>query len=139
MSEIPKITESQIKALTSNESYTRGLAYYRDGTILNPEREGMTLRAQVKGREYRPYNIRIELDVNGIADLSCNCPYEYGGLCKHLVAVLLTFVHQPQKFLVQLPLRDVLAQYSREELIVIIERMVKRNPKLRKLINIRKT
>ncbi|MBK6328949.1 MAG: SWIM zinc finger family protein [Chloroflexi bacterium] len=30
------------------------------------------------------------------AETSCTCPYEQGGICKHIVATLLTAIRQPE-------------------------------------------
>jgi len=35
---LPKLTEAQIKAMASEQSFARGEGYYDDGAILNPLR-----------------------------------------------------------------------------------------------------
>ncbi|HEY9220609.1 MAG TPA: DEAD/DEAH box helicase [Lutibacter sp.] len=41
-----------------------------------------------KGSANKPYKITIELKNNKVNATSCNCPYDYGGICKHTVASL---------------------------------------------------
>jgi len=35
------------------------------------------------------YNVRVRIDGDDIMEASCNCPYSYSGLCKHVTAVLM--------------------------------------------------
>ncbi len=36
-----------------------------------------------------PYKVKITWDENDYTELSCTCPYDYGGYCKHIAAVLM--------------------------------------------------
>lgn len=36
-----------------------------------------------------PYKVKIAWDENDYTELSCTCPYDYGGYCKHIAAVLM--------------------------------------------------
>lgn len=56
---------------------------------------GETLHAEVGGSQYEPYQVRIDLDDTGIVATACSCPYDHGGICKHRVAVLLTYIRDP--------------------------------------------
>ncbi len=40
----------------------------------------------------------MELGEAGIANASCSCPYAYGGYCKHIIVLLLTYTHHPKQF-----------------------------------------
>jgi len=40
----------------------------------------------------KPYQVRITFDQKGIIDAECSCPYDWGGFCKHIVAVLLAAI-----------------------------------------------
>src|SRR5438128_2831501 len=127
---LPKLTEAHIRRLASEQSFARGKSYYNDGAIINPMCQGLELRAECEGSDYQPYQLRVTLNTKGVADTDCDCPYEYGGLCKHLVALLLTYAREPQAFRVVQPLEHLLAGKSKEELIGIITTMVRREPKL---------
>ena len=44
---------------------------------------------QYLGGASKPYNIEILLDkLNNIQQTSCSCPYNYSGLCKHIIACI---------------------------------------------------
>lgn len=44
-------------------------------------------QAYVEGTE--TYDVEIQLDGDAVTDWSCSCPYDYGPICKHVVATLL--------------------------------------------------
>ena len=127
---LPKLAESHIRKLAGERSFERGKSYYLQGAILEPVRQGMELRAYCQGSEYEPYQVSVTLTQEGIGETSCTCPYDWGGPCKHLVALLLTYIHTPQAFRVIPPVEGMLAERSKEELIALIGEMVKREPEL---------
>ncbi|HEV7889226.1 MAG TPA: SWIM zinc finger family protein [Pyrinomonadaceae bacterium] len=133
---LPHLTESHIHELASGKSFERGETYYRDGAVLEPIRQEMELRAQCEGSDYEPYQVSATLGEDGIAETSCTCPYDYGGICKHIVALLLTYVHEPQAFRSIPPLSALLAGRSREELIALIGELIKREPELLSLVEL---
>lgn len=68
----------------------RAKNYFDEGKVgvwsLTPD---LNIRVTVKGTQ--DYRVVIKLDKSGnILNTKCDCPYEYGGLCKHITAVLLT-------------------------------------------------
>lgn len=133
---LPRLTEAHIRKLASAPSFERGQTYYRDGSVLEPICQAMHLRAQCEGSDYEPYQVSATLAKNGIAETSCTCPYDYGGICKHIVALLLTYIHKPQAFRFIPPLAALLAGRSQEELIAIIGEMIKREPELLSLVEL---
>jgi uncharacterized Zn finger protein len=133
---LPRLTEAHIRSLATESSFERGQNYYHDGAVFNPIRQEMELRAQCEGSDYEPYQVSVTLTESGIAETSCTCPYNYGGICKHIVALLLTYVHEPQIFRLISPLTALLAGRSQEELIVLIGDMIKREPELLSLVEL---
>jgi uncharacterized Zn finger protein len=133
---LPRLTEAHVRELASEKSFERGATYYRDGAVLEPVRQELELRAQCEGSDYEPYQVSVTLTKNGIAETSCTCPYDYGGICKHLIALLLTYVHEPQAFRSIPPLTTLLAGRSREELIALIGELLKREPGLLSLVEL---
>lgn len=131
---LPRLTEAQIRELASPQSFERGDRYYRNGTIINPTRQGMEIWATCQGSER--YEPRATLGKGGITASSCTCPYDWGGLCKHQVALLLTYVHQPEAFDEVPPLDELLATRSREDLVALVQRMVQRYPDLLALVEL---
>src|SRR5215210_8229765 len=127
---LPRLTEEHVRELASERSFERGETYYRDGAVLEPIRQALELRAQCEGSDYEPYQVSATLGKSGIAETSCTCPYDYGGICKHIVALLLTYVHEPQSFRSIPPLTELLADRSREQLIALIGEIIKQEPEL---------
>ncbi len=133
---LPELSESDVRALASPQSFARGQEYYACGAIAQAERCGDTLTVLVRGSERAPYRVTVALDENGIRDVHCTCPYDWGGICKHSVAALLAWVRQPEGFRAVAPLDERLAERSREELVALIKEMVVRQPDLARLLDL---
>ncbi|HEX5733377.1 MAG TPA: SWIM zinc finger family protein [Blastocatellia bacterium] len=133
---LPRVTEADVRGLASEKSFERGESYYKDGAIMDPVRQGTQLRTYCEGSEYEPYHLSVTLAKGGVEDASCTCPYDWGGICKHLVALLLTYVHKPDLFRVVPPLKEMLAQSTREELIAIINQMIRCEPELMSIVEL---
>ena len=127
---LPKLTESIIRAGASAESFRRGQDYYEGGAISNTTRQGNVLTSDCEGTSAPFYRVQAELDEAGIRDAQCSCPYEYGGYCKHVVALLLTYVHHPKQFAVRQAPADLLADLSRDDLAALVTALLKRQPEL---------
>jgi uncharacterized Zn finger protein len=65
----------------------RGLSYYKNGQVHEPEeiRTG-EYEAIVEGTE--DYTVRMTMNNGVITEHVCNCPYDMGPICKHVVAVI---------------------------------------------------
>jgi hypothetical protein len=65
----------------------RGLSYFKRGFVMQPEERSPCLyEATVKGTE--DYTVRLRLKNETITEFSCNCPYDFGPVCKHIAAVI---------------------------------------------------
>ncbi len=81
----------------------RGKEYFLDGNVEYIEEVKKNIwAADVVGTD--DYQVEIQLGSKGvIKKCECNCPYEYGAICKHIVAVLYaiiekrTIINSPQK------------------------------------------
>ncbi len=133
---LPRLTEAHVRELASEKSFDRGEAYYHDGSVLEPVLQERELRAQCQGSDYEPYQVSATLSKSGIVETYCTCPYDYGGICKHLVALLLTYVYRPQAFRSIAPLSALLAGRSQKELIALIGELIKREPELLPLVEL---
>ncbi len=130
------VTLEQIRARATEQSFTRGESYYHSGAIFDTVRRGSELEGQCEGSEYAPYHIRVTLgEANNIEAASCTCPYDWGGDCKHIVALLLTYLHEPKSFEAREPVQDTLSARSKEDLIALIRQMVEQYPDLQMLID----
>jgi uncharacterized Zn finger protein len=133
---LQKLTEAQVRALATAKVFERGKDYYDEGAIFATTREGMELRGECQGSDSEPYVVRVTLNQTGVADSDCDCPYEYEGLCKHTVALLLVYIHQPRNFQVASPSTTSLASRSKDELIALINELTGKDPKLKAIVEI---
>jgi uncharacterized Zn finger protein len=133
-SSVSWLTEEYVRQMADGQSFERGMNYYAGGNIRYPIRQGMELRGECYGSQSKPYRVRVILDNNGIREASCTCPR--GGVCKHIVALLLTYVHEPDSFKVLTSLDAMLARLGREELISLIGDMLQREPSLSAVVDL---
>lgn len=128
------LTEKRIRERASEQSFQKGLAYYKSDAIYNPALQampgGVTLTAQCEGSSAPSYRLRVELDEGGVRSASCTCPYDWGGDCKHIVALLLMYIHQPDEFSEQESVKGLLVGLEKDELVTLILRLVERDPDL---------
>ena len=61
-------------------------------------RRGNVLEAQV-GRS-RMYRVEVEIADNELL-ATCSCPYNWGGYCKHIAALLMKWIESPTSFVVE--------------------------------------
>ena len=112
------------------------MGYYTGGHILQPRRQGNALKARCVGSEDQPYRVQVNLDERGIASASCTCYVGAGGQCKHAAALLLTWLHEPERFQEQASLDAALEARSKPELVALIQRMLNRYPDLESLLEV---
>ena len=73
----------------------RGRALFRSGAVERATRAGDPYAARVEGSAPYPYRASIDL-VRG--QWACTCPYEFGPVCKHVVALALAALEAPEVF-----------------------------------------
>lgn len=127
---LPAISRYLIQQNTTEQVFERGETYHQDDAVHNTTREGKTLKAHVAGSQYEPYHVTIGFDKLGIKTISCTCPYDYSGYCKHQVAVLLAYLDNPKQFTLLSPIEDVLKQVPTEELQTLVLQLLKEKPEL---------
>ncbi len=66
----------------------------------------------------------------GITDASCTCAYEFGGYCKHIVALLLAYLHHPKTFAARKAPAEFLADLDHDDLIAILTKLMQEQPEL---------
>jgi uncharacterized Zn finger protein len=124
---IVKLTEEIVRSMSTAKSFERGQEYYQSGALDNTARQGNVLTGKCQGSGDTDYWLRVELDTSGIHSASCTCPFEYYGYCKHLVALLLMYIHEPEGFVHRKGIKEMLSELDHDELIVLIEKMTERD------------
>lgn len=132
----PKITVTDIQAWTGSASFGKGQAYFRQGAILEARRQGWTLKARCLGTSAPSYRVEVTLGDEGIAEADCSCPVGSGGYCKHVAALLLTWLDDPDAFHEVASPEVILEQRSKPELIALIRQMLQRYPDLEYLLEL---
>ena len=129
MTSIMTITEDHILEKVTERSFERGMNYYDSKVVESPIQRGNRLFAEVLGSEWEPYSVGVTFQ-EGDFNASCTCPYDWGGYCKHIVAVLLTFIHDRDQITVRPPTEDLLSKLAADELKALVIRMVESDPRL---------
>lgn len=132
----PIITEDTIRRYTTPETLRRGRDYYQHDAVGALTLRGQTLTGEVEGSAEEPYRVSCTLptQVDGAIAATCSCPYDWGGWCKHIVAVLLTYSADPTDVAEQPPLEQLLATLTREQLQATLLRLVALEPDLAEAI-----
>lgn len=86
------ITETSLRALTGDQSFTRGVEYFKSGAVGDLVETDDSLKARVSST----HEYEVSLAANGRRiDYVCACPVGEGGdFCKHAVAVGLSWLAQ---------------------------------------------
>ena len=124
------ITERTIRALATPESFARGRSYFDDSAVSDLVRRGDRLTAEVEGSELAPYRVSIRLHDDGVAEAGCSCPYDLGGYCKHIVAVLLKFADEGTRVIERKPLAKLLRELDQSQLIELLEKRAESDSEL---------
>jgi uncharacterized Zn finger protein len=130
MTQTYQIKESDIQVLASAESFARGQRYFDEGAVLEVTRRGNLIAAEVAGSDYDPYRVQVTLADSGIGDTTCSCPYDWGGICKHIVATLLAAIHEPETITEKPPIATLLAGLTAEQLRQILLGVAEMGPEI---------
>jgi uncharacterized Zn finger protein len=115
-----RVTQETIRALATPESFARGRSYFDDGAVSDLIQRGDRLTADVEGSEFAPYQVSIRLHGGGVAEARCTCPYDWGGYCKHVVAVLLKFADEGTRVIERKPITELLRGLDQAQLIELV-------------------
>lgn len=124
------ITEGLIRAGSNAQSFERGQDYYRNHAISQAAIQGTLLTAECEGTQVPYYQVRAELDDAGIRTAQCTCRYDDDGYCKHIVALLLHYLHHPAQFTLRQEPAELLASLDRDALIALITKLLREHPAL---------
>ncbi|OQY81294.1 MAG: hypothetical protein B6D41_19885 [Chloroflexi bacterium UTCFX4] len=127
---LPQLTESIVRALTTPQSFSRGQELYRADAITDAARQANVLTAHCEGTMAPYYRVTVTLDDAGVSKANCTCDYEFGGYCKHIIALLLTYIHKPKSFAARQAPENSLNDLSREELRALVLKLLEREPEL---------
>ena len=130
----PAMNEGAISDWVGSRSFQRGRSYFKRGDIIEPRRQDNILKAWCQGSRPQPYRLRVAYGAEGIKEADCSCPVGGGGRCKHVAALLLTWLDDPDSFREVEELGLNLERRSKAELIVLIKQMVEAHPAFESLL-----
>jgi len=128
------LSEKDAENYIPDPYFQRGRNYYHSGTISDTVRRGNRIEGYCEGSASEPYHVVVTLGKESIVGDECSCPM--GGGCKHVVALLLAWVHQSDEFIEHEPVDSALAGKTKDELIALIQAMLQRSPGLERLLNL---
>jgi uncharacterized Fe-S cluster-containing MiaB family protein len=100
-----KIPLNQFEQIIDETILKRGLAYFKKGAITDfSEISNGSFEAIVSGKQEN-YTVQLEVENNTIVEHNCDCPYDMGPVCKHVVAVIF-HIQQDELGLSQSSLHD---------------------------------
>lgn len=134
MKTIPKLTEATIRDRIDSRSFERGQQYFRENAIFNTRKQGLTLKGESEGSSGGPYNLEVTFDAKTITNAGCSCPVGTGGHCKHVAALLLTWLAKPNEFLEIEELDTTLNRMTKDELIALVKTFLSHAPDLESLV-----
>lgn len=80
------MTLTNFEGIVEAKIIERGLDYYRSGDVRKLEKVSENeFSAVVFGSE--KYSLYVKINGDAIVEHECDCPYDYGDVCKHKVAV----------------------------------------------------
>lgn len=124
------LTKEAIKQRFDERSFQRGQDYFESGAIFDCRRERGLLKARCEGQSADSYRVSARIADGQVTEAECHCPMGSGGQCKHVAAMLLTWIHTPDQFQESAPLEERLSECSKPRLVELIQQMIDREPDL---------
>jgi uncharacterized Zn finger protein len=123
------LSERALREMVPAAIFERGSAYRRRGAVLDVAWRGEALHAAVQGSEDEPYRVAVRLRGDRV-EAACDCPYGESreGWCKHVVAVLLTALHDADVIPRRPTIPELVAPLDRATLVRLLEAMVEEAP-----------
>jgi len=82
-----KIPLTDFEQYIEDDVLKKGLSYFRNNHVHEPEEISPgVFEAMVEGTD--EYTVRLTIEKRIITGSSCNLPYDFGPICKHIVAVI---------------------------------------------------
>src|SRR3989338_1776325 len=133
---LKNLSESMIRKFAGATIFGRGKEYHQNQMVEDIEYDAARdhIQAEVDGSSGHSYDVEITAAKRGI-DAACSCPYD-GYPCKHIAAVLLTFLEKRKMLLQQsvknkrkvVSLKERVRALSKNRLAVILLSLAEKYP-----------
>lgn len=124
------LTEDTLRSLSSPESYKHGKKLFDADAVYDTFKQGSLFGGKCEGSGAPYYEVRLRMDEGGILAASCNCPYDRGGFCKHIIALALACIHTSDAFVEQETVEELLQPLDKDALVRLIAGWVGDDPEL---------
>ncbi|MEM6646356.1 MAG: SWIM zinc finger family protein [Bacteroidota bacterium] len=125
---LPPISAELVRLNTTDKVFQRAKDYAEGRVVRDPILRGNMLTAQVDGSDWQPYRVLITFDAHTVTEASCTCPYDWGGWCKHIGAVLLTVLARPGETHISEPIDTLLDDLSGRQLRQLLRDVIAQHP-----------
>ena len=141
-----EIPLNEFEQLIDEKILKRGLSYFKGGAITDfSEISSGEYEAIISGTE--EYTVQIKIRNNIITEHNCDCPYDMGAVCKHVVAAIfylqqdqleldqpqLTIAKKKKTKSVSRQVQELIKAISHNELIDFVQGNSKKDKKFRNL------
>jgi uncharacterized Zn finger protein len=118
---IPSLDKLAIQNYVGLSSFQKGEGYVINQAIRQGKLKNHVLTALCQGHEFDPYRVEVIFNSEGIQQSYCSCPVGAGGKCKHVAALLLTWLDFPNTFTEWENIKDNLQDYDAATLLELID------------------
>jgi uncharacterized Zn finger protein len=129
------LSEAAILRYASAETFRAGRTCSQQGAVIAPVLYGTTLLAEVTEDTASPVFVSCTFQADGSIEATCTCQNQWGGWCKHRVAVCLVLLNQPENVKERPALEHMLEDFSQEELRTLIVKLTGQIPHLAEAID----
>jgi len=134
MSTVPTLTEQNICTFVGEQNFQKCRQNVRNGAIVNPEQQAMTLKAYCYGSLPEPYRVQVTFGGTGITASLCSCsggtPASGNRGCEHTAALLLAWNEQPEAFSQTDDIDTILERQSKAQLMTLIKQLLQKQPEV---------
>ena len=129
------LTLDNFETLIEPKILQRGADYFKSGSVMKIQKVADDdFSAWVAGSH--DYNVLVKLDGTKVISYICDCPYDWGDVCKHVAAVLYHFKNKGVKSAesgLSLELNSLLTNLSNQELREYVRNLLCRNRQFRNI------
>lgn len=118
---IPPLNQENIQSYVGLSNFQKGEGYAFNQAIRKGKLKNQVLTALCQGHEFDAYQVGVIFDSEGIQLSYCSCPVGGEGKCKHVAALLLTWLDKPETFTNWEKLKLDLQAYDTSTLLELID------------------
>jgi hypothetical protein len=125
---IPALTEHDMRHFVGEQNFSKSKQSVRDGAIVRPVVQGMTLKAYCYGSLPEPYRVQAVFDTTQIITAFCSCSTglttDDMGKCEHTAALLLAWHIHQETFTQMDDIDTILERQSKAQLLTLIKQLL---------------